>query len=92
MEQWNTLYKCISRYPDLFEESCISLNTFKWIYMLTTNRCFGSSWPGICQMVPYADNVNHENVDTCFDCVDKEGNSLEPPKETKEDVAEKARE
>jgi len=27
-------------------------------------------------MVPFADNVNHENVDSDFDQIDKEGNSL----------------
>jgi hypothetical protein len=31
--------------------------------MLTTNRCFGSNWPGVCCMIPYADLINHENVD-----------------------------
>ena len=71
MEQWNALYKVLRNYPELFPETAISLNVFKWIYMLTTNRCFGSNWPGVCQMVPYADNVNHENVDTGFDCLAK---------------------
>ena len=30
-------------------------------------------------MVPYADYLNHENVDTCFDCVDDAGKSLGMP-------------
>jgi hypothetical protein len=38
--------------------------------MLTTNRCFSSNWPGVCQMVPFADQINHENVDTNYDCLD----------------------
>jgi hypothetical protein len=36
-------------------------------------------------MVPFADNVNHENVDSDFDCVDKEGKSLGLTPEAKED-------
>ena len=28
-------------------------------------------------MVPFADYVNHENVDTLFDCVDENGISLD---------------
>lgn len=27
-------------------------------------------------MVPFADYINHENVDTSFDCVDQFGTSL----------------
>ena len=27
-------------------------------------------------MVPFADFMNHENVDTCFDCVDENGKSI----------------
>ena len=27
-------------------------------------------------MVPYADFINHENVDTQFDCLDDEGQSI----------------
>lgn len=60
---WKTLYECLSQYPDLFPESAIDMYTFKWVYMLSTNRCFGSNWPGICQMVPFADFLNHENLD-----------------------------
>lgn len=36
-------------------------------------------------MVPFADYVNHENVDTGFDCVDSEGNSYELKKSEEED-------
>lgn len=72
-EQWNILYKCLRQYPGLFPEAQIGLNKFKWVYILTTNRCFSSNWPGICQMVPFADYINHENTDTAFDCVDECG-------------------
>lgn len=71
----------------MFPESSIGLNKFKWVYILTTNRCFGSNWPGVCQMVPFADYVNHENVDTGFDCVDKDGVSLEIKRERDEETA-----
>lgn len=71
--EWDTVYKCLHKYPELFQESQIGLNKFKWIYILTTNRCFSSSWQGVCQMMPFADYVNHENVDTGFDAVDESG-------------------
>ena len=32
-------------------------------------------------MVPFADFMNHENVDTCFDCVDENGKSIGIEKE-----------
>jgi len=38
-------------------------------------------------MVPFADFVNHENVDTGFDCVDKDGVSLEIKRERDEETA-----
>jgi len=84
MVQWEKLYKVLKKYPELFPETAISMYKFKWVYILTTNRCFGSNWPGVCQMVPYADFVNHENVDTGFDCLDMQGNSLEIPQEEKD--------
>jgi len=37
-------------------------------------------------MVPFADNVNHENVDSDFDCVDHEGKSLGITPEAKEEI------
>jgi|LauGreDrversion4_2_1035121.scaffolds.fasta_scaffold46716_5 hypothetical protein len=71
--QWNQLYMCLRKYPSVFPESAIGLNKFKYVYILTTNRCFSSNWSGVSQMVPFADYVNHENVDTGFDCVDENG-------------------
>jgi hypothetical protein len=41
--------------------------------MLTTNRCFGSEWPGVCAMIPYAELINHENVDVQYDYLNSEG-------------------
>lgn len=52
------------------------MNKFKYVYIVTTNRAFSSNWPGISLMVPYADYLNHENVDTSFDCVDGFGVSV----------------
>ena len=63
-------------YPDLFTERDITMNKFKYVYIVTTNRAFSSNWPGVSLMVPYADYLNHENVDTTFDCVDKFGLSV----------------
>jgi hypothetical protein len=54
------------------------------VYILTTNRCFSSNWSGVSQMVPFADYVNHENVDTGFDCVDENGVSHNMNKEKEE--------
>jgi len=43
-------------------------------------------------MVPFADNINHENVDSDFDCVDREDNTrslgLTPEQKEDEDRAE----
>ena len=66
----------LRQYPHLYKESDISMRMFKYVYILTTNRCFSSNFPGVCQMVPFADFLNHENVDTNFDCVDKDGKSI----------------
>ena len=61
------------QYPDLFLEKDITMNKFKYVYILTINRAFSSPWPGVSLMVPYADFLNHENVDLGFSCVDAEG-------------------
>lgn len=74
--QWEQLYSVLRLYPHLFGEKDISMNKFKYVYIVTTNRCFSSNWPGVSLMVPFADFMNHENVDTCFDCVDAEGKSI----------------
>jgi len=83
LESWNKLYECLSQYPDVFMPESISLFRFKWVLILTTNRCFSSNWPGVCQMVPFADQLNHENVDVNYDALDPDtGKSLM----TKEEV------
>ena len=51
--------------------------------MLTTNRCFGSNWPGVCAMIPYAELINHENVDIQYDYIDREGKSITCRRENK---------
>ena len=73
---WVRLHRVLSKHRDLFLPSSISLLRYMWVYILGTNRCFSSNWTDVCQMVPFADNVNHENVDSDFDQIDKEGNSL----------------
>ena len=67
------------------------MNKFKWVYILTTNRCFGSNWPGVCQMVPFADFLNHENIDTNFDCVDEEGKTIQLPEVKNKKIDEEER-
>ena len=69
-EQWEQLYSVLVQYPDIFREQDITMNKFKYVFILTTNRAFSSPWPGVSQMVPYADFLNHENVDLSFQCVD----------------------
>ena len=76
LNMWEALYNCLKNYPALFGAKDISVNKFKWVHILLTNRCFGSNFVGIYQMVPFADNINHENVDTGFDCVDADGKVL----------------
>ena len=68
METWNRLYTVLSQYPAYFKPESIGLYRFKWLYILSTNRCFSSNWPGVCQMVPFADQLNHENVDVNYEC------------------------
>lgn len=70
MENWNTLYECLSKYPDVFQPSSISFNRFKWVYIIAASRCFSSSWSGVSQMIPFADQINHENVNVTYDCRD----------------------
>ena len=72
LTSWDKLYRCLSQYPELFSEESIALYRYRWVYMLTTNRCFGSNWPGICAMIPYAELINHENVDVMYDYLDAE--------------------
>jgi hypothetical protein len=67
LNSWEKLYRCLTKYPQYFSEDSISLYRYRWIYMLTTNRCFGSNWPSICAMIPYAELINHENVDVMYD-------------------------
>jgi len=43
MESWNTLYKILSLHPDVFKPESISLYRFKWVFILSTNRCFSSN-------------------------------------------------
>ena len=76
LNSWNKLYKCLSLYPDFFKEEFISLYKYKWIYILTTNRCFGSNWASVCAMIPFAELINHENVDVQYDYLDIEGKSI----------------
>jgi len=43
-------------------------------------------------MVPFADNINHENVDTGFDCVNESGETIYSIQErTEEEDAERLR-
>ena len=92
MSQWESLYKCLKNYPDLFDSESIGMNKFKYVYILTTNRCFSSNFPGVSQMVPFADFLNHENVDTCFDCVDSEGKTIGEPTDEESKLKEEAEE
>jgi hypothetical protein len=76
MKSWEKLHRVLKEYKTLFKPSAISLLAFKWVYILATNRCFSSNWNEVCQMVPFADNINHENVDSDFDQIDEAGTSL----------------
>ena len=89
--QWEELYSVLVQYPDLFQEKDITMNKFKYVYILTINRAFSSPWPGVSLMVPYADFLNHENVDLGFSCVDAQGVAfpdLRDPEEEKKSPEE----
>jgi hypothetical protein len=85
LTQWDKLYKVLRKYPEQFAERDIALSKFQWVYILLTNRCFGSNFLGIYQMTPFADFLNHENVDTGFDCVNEKGESIYSLKERDEE-------
>ena len=53
------------------------MSKFKYVYMITTSRAFSSNWHGMSILVPFADYMNHENVDTGFDCVDDHDSEVE---------------
>lgn len=90
--QWEQLYTVLREYPHLYEERDITMNKFKYVYIVTTNRAFSSNWPGVSLMVPYADYLNHENVDTSFDCVDENGKTLGIKEDDKKSSAQKEKE
>mmetsp|Transcript_7934 Transcript_7934/g.12271 ORF Transcript_7934/g.12271 Transcript_7934/m.12271 type:complete len:88 (+) Transcript_7934:82-345(+) len=48
MDTWKALYDVLKEYPEYFRPESISLFRFKWVFILTTNRCFASNWPGVC--------------------------------------------
>ena len=68
MNHWNRMYKVISQYPEHFKEEFIGFNSFKWIWILLTNRCFSSAW-NLTAIVPFAEFLNHENVNVSYDCL-----------------------
>jgi hypothetical protein len=77
MTAWNRLYEVLVKYPEVFRAQSISFHRYKWVATLGTTRCFASNWPCVCQMVPFADQLNHENVDVHYDCIDpKSGESF----------------
>jgi len=47
MKSWERLYKVLCQYK-IFRPKDISMMQFKWVYILTTNRCFSSNWPAVC--------------------------------------------
>ena len=77
-DQWSQLYTVLKRYsPDLFSEKDITMSKLKYVYMITTSRAFSSNWLGMSILVSFADFMNHENVDTSFDCVDDRDSEVE---------------
>ena len=92
LNSWDRLYKCLTGYPEYFSEDSISLYRYRWVYMLTTNRCFGSNWSSICAMIPYAELINHENVDVMYDYLDAQtGKTLTSRRENRKKQDKEAR-
>ena len=64
-EGWTQLANCMSKYPEIFQESSLQIELFKRFYAQVCTRCFGWSMPTTA-MIPVADNFNHSNVQTEF--------------------------
>lgn len=77
MQGWSRMYNVLSEYPEYFSEDSISMSAYEWVYVLLTNRCFSSPWMQNCQMVPFADTINHENTDVHYECCDLQGKPIE---------------
>lgn len=84
MQSWNKLFEVLNKYPDVFKPSSISFNRYKYVYIVSASRTFSSNWDGVSQMVPFADLINHENVNSSYDCRDqKSGEYIQPNEEEK---------
>jgi len=59
--EWEQMEKVLAKYPHLFTE--ISRDRFLKMYNFACTRCFGWTLPST-MMVPLADFLNHQPVDT----------------------------
>jgi len=77
------MYGVLTKYPEHFNEQSIAMPVFTWVYVLLTNRCFASPWYNNSHMVPFADFINHENVDVYYECCDMEGKAIPESRKAK---------
>jgi len=74
---------------DTLEPDDFSFELFRWAWMVIQSRAFGRRLPWTA-LVPFADCLNHANVQTCYEMVfpnDKVGSSSE----SKDDFEEEAK-
>ena len=62
------------------------------VYILAASRTFSSNWNGVSQMIPFADQLNHENVNCTYDCRDKKsGVLIKTPAEIEHEIEKEKR-
>ena len=62
---------CMSKYPEIFQESSLKLEVFTKFYAQVCTRCFGWGLPST-SMIPAADNHNHSDVTVVQEIVHKQ--------------------
>lgn len=75
---FNQISGFLDKHPEFFKPESYREDIFKLCYVLLTNRCFGSEWKGLSQMVPSADMLNHDNVNVHYYVFDKNDNYIWP--------------
>lgn len=63
---WNDLYKILAKYPQYFPKHMLIYDIYIWIWELLCSRIFNSKI-NTTSFVPFAELVNHENVDSHYD-------------------------
>ena len=62
---WDELESVIKNFPNLFPHNIVNIGSFTEFWALSSSRCFCSK-ARLSTFAPYADFVNHENVDSFY--------------------------